>query len=116
MQVLFATVPARDLRAAVSWYGQLFGRAADIVPNASEVMWCVVEHGWLCVIEDSERAGLTAVTISVDDLDQFVSCLADRGIKTGPIEAVGTAGRKSNVMDSDGNVISFIEVATESDT
>jgi hypothetical protein len=56
------------------------------------------------------------VTISVDDLDQFVSCLADRGIKTGPIEAVGTAGRKSNVMDSDGNVISFIEVATESDT
>ncbi len=111
MEVLFACVPVADLRAAIGWYEQLFGRAADIIPNNDEVMWCVAGNGWLYVIQDPERAGQTAVTISVSDLDQFVTDLADRGISAGPVEAVGDAGRKANVADADGNVISWIEVA-----
>lgn len=111
MEVLFASVPVADLRAALSWYEQLFGRAADLVPNESEVMWCVAGNGWLYVIEDPGRAGGTVVTISVDDLDQLVADLRTRGISAGPIEAVGEAGRKANSVDSDGNVISWIEVA-----
>jgi predicted enzyme related to lactoylglutathione lyase len=111
MEVLFASVPVADLRAAMSWYEQLFGRSADIVPNENEVMWCVAGNGWLHVIEDPGRAGGTVVTISVNDLDQFVADLTIRGISVGPIEAVGKAGRKANSVDSDGNVISWIEVA-----
>ncbi len=111
MEVLFASVPVADLRAALSWYEDLFGRAADIVPNEREVMWCVAGNGWLYVIEDPERAGMTVVTISVDDLDQLVAELANRGISSGPIEAVGDAGLKSNVADADGNLISWIQVA-----
>jgi predicted enzyme related to lactoylglutathione lyase len=114
MEVLFASLPVADLQAAVVWYEQLFGRAADIVPNENEVMWCVAGNGWLCVIEDPERAGRTVVTISVGDLDQFVADLASRGINAGPIEAVGGAGRKANVVDEDGNVISWIQVGTRS--
>jgi predicted enzyme related to lactoylglutathione lyase len=114
MEVLFASVPVADLHTALNWYERLFGRAADIVPNDSEIMWCVAGNGWLYVIEDPARAGMTAVTISVDDLDQFVVDLANRGIRSGPIEAVGDAGRKSNVMDADGNVISCIQVVTGS--
>ncbi len=111
MEVLFASVPVADLRAALSWYEDLFGRAADIVPNEREVMWCVAGNGWLYVIEDPERAGMTVVTISVDDLDQLVAELANRGISSGPIEAVGDAGLKSNVADADGNLISWIQAA-----
>jgi predicted enzyme related to lactoylglutathione lyase len=114
MQVLFASVPVADLQAAIGWYEQLFGRPADIVPNQNEVMWCVAGNGWLYVIEDPERAGRTVVTISVSDLDQFVSDLASRGIGAGPIEAVAEAGRKANVVDGAGNVISWIQVATGS--
>jgi predicted enzyme related to lactoylglutathione lyase len=114
MEVLFASVPVEDLPAAMGWYEQIFGRPADIVPNENEVMWCVAGNGWLYVIEDPERAGRTVVTISVNDLDQFVADLAGRGISAGPIEAVGDAGRKANVMDADGNVMSWIEVATGS--
>ncbi|MGD0380087.1 MAG: VOC family protein [Acidimicrobiales bacterium] len=110
MEVLFASVPVVDLQAAMPWYEQLFGRAADIVPNENEVMWCVAAKGWLYVIEDPERAGRTVVTISVSDLDHFADELAGRGISAGPIEAVGDAGRKANSVDSDGNVISWIEV------
>ena len=114
MEVLFASVPVADLQAAMSWYEQVFGRPADIVPNENEVMWSVAGNGWLYVIEDPERAGRTVLTISVSDLDQFVADLASRGISAGPIEPVGDAGRKANVLDADGNVISWIQVATGS--
>jgi predicted enzyme related to lactoylglutathione lyase len=110
MEVLFASVPVTDLQAALPWYEQLFGRAADIVPNENEVMWRVAADGWLYVIEDPERAGRTVVTVSVSDLDHFADELASRGISAGPIEAVGEAGRKAHSVDSDGNVISWIEV------
>jgi hypothetical protein len=95
-------------------YEQLFGRPADIVPNKDEVVWRVAGNGWLYVMEDSRRAGGTVVTISVRDLHQFVADLASRGVGAGPIEAVGDAGRKANVVDADGDVISFIEVTTGS--
>jgi predicted enzyme related to lactoylglutathione lyase len=114
MEVLFASVPVTDLQAALGWYVSLFGRSADIVPNQNEAMWCVAGNGWLYVVEDPERAGRTVVTISVSDLDQFVADLASRGISARVIEAVGDAGRKANVVDADGNVISWIQVGTGS--
>ena len=109
--VLFAGVPVADLPGATLWYQQLFGREPDIVPNDNEVMWCVAGSGWVYVIEDRDRAGNALVTISVGDLDQFVTDLRNRGISVGPIEAVGDAGRKSVTVDADGNVISWIEAA-----
>ena len=112
MEVLFASVPVADLQAAMGWYEQLFGRPADIVPNKDEVMWGVSGNGWLYVIEEPQRAGRTVMTISVSDLDQFVANLKSRGISAGPIEAVGDDGRKTNTVDADGNVISWIQVAT----
>lgn len=114
MEVLFARVPVADLAAATRWYEAVFGRPADIVPNEKEAMWRVAGTGWLYVIEDPERAGRTGVTIAVSDLDQFVADLAGRGISAGPIEAVGDAGRKADLADGDGNVISWIEVAAGS--
>ena len=51
------------------------------------------------------------VTISVTDLDQLVAEFSDRGINAGPIEVVGDAGRKADVVDADGNMISWIQVA-----
>jgi hypothetical protein len=65
-------------------------------------------------MEDSERAGRAVVPISVSDLDQFVADLASRGVSAGPTAAVGDAGRKANLVDADGNVISWIQVATRS--
>lgn len=91
MEVLFASVPVADLQVAVEWYGHLFERAPDVVPNSKEVRWNVAGNGWLYVIEDPERAGRTLVTISVTDLEQFVAELGGRGINGWPIEAVGDA-------------------------
>jgi len=111
MEVLFVGVPVADLQAATPWYERLFGRPADIVPNEHEVMWRVAGDGWLYVIEDPKRAGHAIVAVSVDDLDQFIAALADRGITAGPPEAVGDAGRKAVTLDPEGNLIGWIEVA-----
>ncbi len=111
MEVLFASVPVADLPAEMGWYERLFGRPADIVPNENEAMWRVAGNGWLYVIEDPERAGRTVVTISVTDLSRLVADLTRRGISPGPIESVGDAGHRANLVDVDGNVISLIQVA-----
>ena len=47
------------------------------------------------VVEDPGRAGMTIVTISVDDLDRLVSDLSKWGITSGPVESVGDEGRAS---------------------
>ena len=83
-------------------------------PNPSEVMWRMTGSGWIYVVEDTKRAGSTAVAVAVTDLDEPVTNLEDRGITTGPIEVVGDGGRKANVVDSDGNVFIWIQVAASS--
>lgn len=111
MEVLFAGVRVRDLAAAVEWYGRLFGRPADIVPNDEEVMWRVTDGGWLYVLQELNSAGASLVTIAVTDLDAEVAALSEHGLRPGPIEPVGDAGRRSSLQDPDGNSINLIQVA-----
>ncbi len=113
IDVLFASLPVADLREAIPWYERLFGRVADIVPNDNEVMWRMTESGWIYVMEDAGHAGGTVVAIAVSDLDELVSDLAGRGISPGPMEVAGDAARRAYVVDPDGNLISWIEVATD---
>ena len=112
MEVLFAGVRVRDLEVASDWYGRLFGRAADIVPNDEEVMWRVADGGWLYVLQEPSSAGTSLVTIAVADLDAEVAGLTGRGLRPGRIEPVGDAGRRSSMQDPDGNEINLIQVAT----
>ena len=111
MEVLFAGVRVRHLAPAVEWYGRLFGRAPDIVPNDDEVMWRVSDGGWIYVLQDPAAAGRSLVTIAVTDLDQETAVLAGRDIELGPIETIGDAARKATREDPDGNTISLIQVS-----
>ena len=110
MEVLFAGVRVRELRAATEWYGRLFGREPDMVPNEDEVMWRVTDGGWLYVLRDPPRAGHSLVTICVSDLEAAVAELAERDIELGPIAPVGDAGRKARGEDPDGNSVDLIQV------
>jgi predicted enzyme related to lactoylglutathione lyase len=110
IDVLFAGIPVADLDAAVAWYARLFGRPADIVVNADEVMWRLADAAWLYVISDKKKAGHSLVTLAVSDLDKTVAEIGGRGIVGGPVEIIGSAGRKASFADADGNTISLIEV------
>lgn len=114
--ILFAGVAVADFDAAVTWYGQLFGRPADVIVNDHEVMWRFADAAWLYVVADPERAGRALVALSVPDLDQTVAEIGGRGIASGPVEIIGEAGRKAPFTDADGNVLSFIEVTAQGST
>src|SRR4051812_17121814 len=110
IDVLFACVPVTDFAASQAWYQNLFGRGADVVAHENEEMWNVADAGWVYVVRDPERAGHTLVTMSVGDLDGALAELAQRGLRSGPIERVGDAGRKATLTDPDGNSVAIIEV------
>ena len=62
------------------------------------------------VLADPDRAGHSAVTLVVDDLDATLAEIAGRGIVPGPVEEIPGAGRKSVITDPDGNEIGIVEV------
>lgn len=107
---LFAGVAVADFRAAVAWYGRLFGRPADAIVNDDELMWRVTGTSWLYVLLDEDRAGRALLALSVPNLDRTIAEVRGRGIAVDTIELLGEAGRKATVADPEGNTISFIEV------
>jgi glyoxylase I family protein len=110
VDVLFAGIPVNDIGTATAWYTRLFQRTPDIVVNENEVMWRIVDDGWIYLVVDVVRAGNAIVTLSVADLEGAAVAIADNGIALGPIERVGDAGRKASVTDLDGNTVAFVEV------
>jgi glyoxylase I family protein len=106
---LFAGIPITDLDAARAWYERLVGRAPDLVPNDTEVVWQLTDAGWIYVVADAERAGRGLITVMVDDLAEHVAGITARGLATEPIETVPGLFRRTSLTDPDGNRISFGE-------
>lgn len=96
-----------DHEAAVSWYERLLGRPADTMPMAGLAEWHFEGTGAIQVIGDGDRAGGGRLTLRVDDLDQHVGDLAERGLRTGEIGA-GTSVMFAAINDPDGNEITFV--------
>jgi predicted enzyme related to lactoylglutathione lyase len=109
--VLFAGVPVTDFSVARGWYERFFARPADIVAHANEVMWQLTDGGCFYITRDDSRAGKSLCALAVSDIEAATSALAARGIRPGPIEWEGDAGRKSIVVDPDGNSIALVEVS-----
>ncbi|MEA2479770.1 MAG: hypothetical protein QOJ07_1692 [Thermoleophilaceae bacterium] len=110
----FAGIAATDYEALRDWYERLLGRPPDFLPHDTEAVWQIAESGWLYVVADPDRAGSALITILVDDLDTQVSELAARGLTAGSPEAVAGAVRKAEIVDPEGNKVTFAEVPPES--
>ena len=111
INVAFAGLAVAQLDAAIEWYERLLGRPADMVPNDDEVTWELVEGGWIYVVRDPPRAGNALLTLIVDDLDEQIATLAERGIETGEIEEAAGLFRRVALADPAGNRITFAETA-----
>lgn len=103
-----ASVAVRDLQSAARWYEELFGRPADSRPMSEVAEWRFAGGGWLQVYQNHDRAGSSAVTLAVSDLDEQIADLKRSGISPGP----PMRGPKVNVVmikDPDGNSIAFAQ-------
>jgi predicted enzyme related to lactoylglutathione lyase len=96
-----------DYEAALPWYERLFGGPADFFPHSTEAVWRAAGNGWVYVVEDPERAGRALLTLLVDDLDEQLAGLAERGLEPGPIDTLPGKVRRAAIADPDGNRISF---------
>jgi predicted enzyme related to lactoylglutathione lyase len=111
VDIAFTGIPVSELATGRDFFERLFGRPADVVVAEDEVMWRVAESAWLYVVVDPGRAGHALAALSVGDLDATLAELGGRGISAHSVEKVGDAGRKSRVLDPDGNSVAIIEVA-----
>src|SRR5204863_3163743 len=105
----FTGLRVADLESALAWYERLAGRPPDLIPNESEAAWQLMDTAWLYVVRDAERAGKALLTVLVDDLDDRLAELTERGLRTGAIDAAPGRFRRAAITDPEGNTITFAE-------
>jgi catechol 2,3-dioxygenase-like lactoylglutathione lyase family enzyme len=103
----FAGIPVADFEMAVPWYERLWGKPPDFYPRDEEAVWQITGHFWVYVVTDPQRAGNGLITLLVDDLDERIAQLTERGIDTGPVREMGPSVPGIAVTDPDGNRITF---------
>jgi len=104
---LFAGTPVRDFQAALPWYERLLGSPPSFLPHETEAVWELAEHRYLYIVQEPEHAGHAVTTVMVDDLDERMAGIADRGIEPHLRETYGNSVRKTTYVDPDGNRIAL---------
>jgi catechol 2,3-dioxygenase-like lactoylglutathione lyase family enzyme len=104
---LFAGIHVRDYDAALAWYTRLLGSEPDFLASATEAVWELAEHRFLFIEEHAEHAGHAIHTIFVDDFDDRMAAIAERGIEPVKRETYDNGARKALFHDPDGNEVGF---------
>ena len=104
---LFAGIPVTDYTAALPWYEQFFGGSPAFLPTDTEAVWMVAEHRYIYIVQDPLRAGNALVLSFVDDLDDRIATIAQRGIEPAKRETYDNGVTKVIYRDAEGNEISF---------
>ena len=105
----FAGIAVADYDSALAWYKRFFGRSPDVIVTENKSMWQVADTGWIYVVGDANRAGKALLTLLVDNLEDHVAELGERGLETSAIDTVPGLYRKAVITDPEGNMISLGE-------
>ncbi len=70
-------------------------------------MWTLADDRSVYINEHAEHAGHAVQTLFVDDLDERVAAIAERGIEPASRETYENGVRKVTFRDPDGNEIGF---------
>jgi hypothetical protein len=109
---VFSGIAVADYARAVGWYTRLWGRAPDMEPHETEVVWWLTSSASLYVVADRARAGKGLLTVIVDDLDRLLAELAGRGLT--PESTEGGPGELQRAVfgDPEGNRVTFGQLPT----
>jgi predicted enzyme related to lactoylglutathione lyase len=113
IEYVFAGLAVSGVDAAIDWYERLLGKPPDMRPNDREATWRLTETASVYVVADEDRAGQSAVTMFVDDLDAELDAITRRGIPVGPIETAPGLFRRIKISDPDGNEIQLAQLPDE---
>ncbi|WP_026306640.1 VOC family protein [Smaragdicoccus niigatensis] len=104
---LFAGVPVSDFRVAQTWYEKLLGAPPAFFPNDTEAVFELADHRYLYIEHLPARAGFAMLTLFVEDFDERIATIADRGLQPVSVETYENGVRKAIFRDVDGNEIGF---------
>jgi catechol 2,3-dioxygenase-like lactoylglutathione lyase family enzyme len=104
---LFAGIAVSDYAAALEWYERLFGSPPSFFPNDTEAVWELAERRYVFIERRPEHAGHARHLAFVDDLDERVAHIAERGVTPVHTETYSNGVRKVDYRDPDGNVFGF---------
>jgi predicted enzyme related to lactoylglutathione lyase len=111
----FAGLPVTDFERAVPWYERLWGKPPDFFPEEGEAVWQITDHSWIYVVTDPQRAGNGLLTLLIDDLDEHIAQLTERGIDPGPVRDMGPSVPGIAITDPEGNRITFGQPPSETE-
>jgi catechol 2,3-dioxygenase-like lactoylglutathione lyase family enzyme len=109
---LFAGISVRDFAGAKAWYEKLLGAPPAFFPNDVEAVWEVGEHQYLYVQDRPDHAGHALTTLIVDDLEERLAGMAERGLHPATDETYDNGTRKVTFLDPEGNETGFGAVPT----
>src|SRR5258708_21137775 len=92
---VFAGIAVADYDAALAWYTRFFGRSPDVIVTKNEAMWQAAETGWIYVVGDANRAGRALLPLLVNDLEDKVAGLGQRGLEPSSMDTVPGLYRKA---------------------
>ena len=104
---LFAGIPVSDYAAALTWYEKLFGAPPVFFPNDAEAVFELAEHRYIYIEDLPARAGHAMHTLFVDDFDERITAIAQRGLVPANEETYSNGVRKTTYRDADGNEVGF---------
>ncbi len=104
---LFAGISVSDYAAALAWYERLLGAPPAFFPNDREAVWELAEHRYLYIEHRPEHAGHAMLTLFLEDFDDRVAQIAERGLEPAIEEVYENGVRKTTYRDRDGNEIGF---------
>ena len=104
---LFAGISVSDYAAALAWYERLLGAPPAFFPNDREAVWELAEHRYVYIEHRPEHAGHAMLTLFLEDFDDRVAQITERGIEPAIEEVYENGVRKTTYRDPDGNEIGF---------
>jgi catechol 2,3-dioxygenase-like lactoylglutathione lyase family enzyme len=104
---LFAGILVNDFPAALAWYERLFGAPPAFFPNDREAVWELGEHRYVFIELAPEHAGHARLLIFVDEFDEVISRITDRGLEPTNRETYENGVRKATYHDPAGNQFEF---------
>jgi hypothetical protein len=104
---LFAGIYVSNYGTAMQWYVRLLGSQPSFFPNEIEAVWELAEDRSIYINVRPEAAGNSVVTLFVDDLDERVAGISERGIEPATDETYDNGVRKVTYRDPDGNEFGF---------
>jgi hypothetical protein len=111
---LFCGICVSDYDIAAEWYVPLLRGEPSFIPNDIETVWDLADNRSIYIVVGPEAACLSVVAIFVDDLDERVAGIAERGIQPTKQETYDNGVRKVVYRDPDGNEVGFGAAASVS--